>query len=100
MISYGLRFTPTAMTIFTKLHPDIKKRIRLALKEIVASPYTGKELQAELIGYRTCKTARYRVIYRVNEPEECIDVIYIGHRRDVYEQLRSLLHGPFSDPKD
>jgi mRNA-degrading endonuclease RelE of RelBE toxin-antitoxin system len=34
---------------------------------------------------------RYRIIYRVNEEEFCIEVYHVGHRRDVYQTLRSLL---------
>jgi mRNA-degrading endonuclease RelE of RelBE toxin-antitoxin system len=34
---------------------------------------------------------RYRIIYRVNEEDSCIEVYHVGRRRDVYQTLRSLL---------
>ena len=94
MNDFSLRFTPTAMALFTKLHPEIKKLIKRALKGIVTSPYSGNELQAELSGYHSFRIKRYRIIYRVNEMENYIDVIHVGHRREIYEQLRSMLQIP------
>lgn len=94
MRNFGLRMTPTAMGLQANLHPDIKKSIRVALKEIVMAPYSGKALQAELDRYSSYRTRRYRIIYRVNESEQYIEVIHIGHRRDVYAHLRSILQIP------
>jgi mRNA interferase RelE/StbE len=44
----------------------------------------------ELDGYYSYRVRRYRIIYRVNEDESSIEVYHVGHRRDVYETLRSL----------
>ena len=51
----------------------------------------GTELTGELDGYRSYRVRRYRIIYRVNEEDSCLEVYYVGHRRDVYQTLRSLL---------
>ena len=51
----------------------------------------GTELTGELDGFRSYRIKRYRIIYRVNEEESCLEVYHVGHRRDVYETLRSLL---------
>jgi hypothetical protein len=34
---------------------------------------------------------RYRIIYRLNEEERALDIYHVGHRRDIYESLRTLL---------
>ncbi|TLY45492.1 MAG: hypothetical protein E6K59_04050 [Nitrospirae bacterium] len=33
----------------------------------------------------------YRVIFRSNDDESTVDVVYVGPRRSVYEELRTLL---------
>lgn len=66
-----------------------KKLIRSAIDRLRENPLGGSELSAELKGYRSYKVRRYRVVYRVSE--SFLEVYHIGHRRDVYETLRSLL---------
>ena len=91
MDSYRLRLTPEAKRLFTRFHPEVKQLIKSAFKEIVANPYSGKELHSDLMGWRSFRTRRYRIIYRVNTRDNFIDVIYIGHRRSVYVELKSLI---------
>ncbi|HEU4343622.1 MAG TPA: type II toxin-antitoxin system RelE/ParE family toxin, partial [Candidatus Binatia bacterium] len=55
------------------------------------NPAIGTELTGELEGYRSYKVRRYRIIYRISEDQSCLEIYHVGHRRDVYETLRSLL---------
>jgi len=86
-----IRFTPESAKLISKLHPDNKKMIKSALKELQRNIHLGDELQEELSGFKSYKIKRYRIIYRYNEDEKSIDVYYVGHRSDVYEQFRELL---------
>ena len=86
-----VRFTPEAARLLSRLHPESKKLIKAALNELRKNPYLGDDLQQELSGFKSYKTKRYRVLYDINEEEGVIQVYYIGHRRDVYEQFRDLL---------
>ncbi len=92
MIDYKIRFTPVAAGFLSKIHPDNKKRIKEVLKDIKDKPYAGYDLQDELYGFKAFKSNRYRLIYKINDENKYIEVYYIGHRRDVYEQFRSLLN--------
>jgi mRNA interferase RelE/StbE len=87
-----LKFTPEAARLLAKLHPEAKKLIKSGLDELRQSPYLGDDLQQELSGFKSYKIKRYRVLYVVDEEEEVIQVYYVGHRRDVYEQFRDLLN--------
>jgi mRNA interferase RelE/StbE len=91
MKDYKIRFTPEAARLLSKLHPESKRLIKAALQELRQSPYSGDELQQELSGFKSYKTKRYRILYDVNEEEKVLQIYYIGHRRDVYEQFRVLL---------
>jgi mRNA interferase RelE/StbE len=66
------------------LHPDLKRRVRAALNDIVADPATGKPLRDDLAGLRSCRIGRVRIVYRVTTTT--IEVVALGPRRTVYEE--------------
>jgi len=92
MIKWDIKLTPEVSRLLSKLHPENKKLIKNALKEIINSPYSGAALQGELSGFRSFKPKRYRIIYKISEENRRIEIYHIGHRRDVYEQFRDLLN--------
>ena len=92
MISLKIRFTPEAAGLFSKLHPENKKLIKFALNELRQSPHSGQDLQEELSGFKSYRMKRYRILYKVNDEENIIEVYYIGHRKDIYEEFRRLLN--------
>ncbi len=91
MKNLRFKFTPEAARLLAKLHPESKKLIKAALNELRQNPHLGDDLQQELSGFKSYKIKRYRILYGINEEEGVIQVYYVGHRRDVYEQLRDLL---------
>ena len=92
MIDFKIRFTPEAARLFSKLHPENKKLIKFALNELRQSPYSGHDLQEELSGFKSYRMKRYRILYKLNDEEDVIEVYYIGHRKDIYEEFRRLLN--------
>ena len=92
MKNIRLKFTLEAARLLAKLHPETKKLIKASLEELPQNPYLGDDLQQELSGFKSYKIKRYRVLYDINEEEEVIQVYYVGHRRDVYEQFKDLLN--------
>jgi len=92
-MAFRARYTPEASAIIKKLHPTIKVAVRAAITEIVKDPLDGRELQLELKGFRSLRVGRHRIIYRINEEETCVEIHYVGPRRDVYESVRDLLSG-------
>ena len=99
MKSFKIRFTPEAVRLLSKLHPENKKLIKEGLKKIIESPHEGSEMQEELFGFKSYKMKRYRILYQINEEENTVDVYYIGHRRDVYDQFRALLNELHNEPR-
>ncbi len=92
MKSSKIRFTPEAARLFSKLHPENKKLIKSALQELRQAPYSGQDLQEEMSGFKSFKSKRYRIVYKVNEEEHSVEVYFIGHRKDIYEQFKRLLN--------
>ncbi len=91
MSQLAARYTPECARLIAKLPPEIKQLVRSSVDSLRAKPTVGTELAGELDGYRSYRARRYRIIYRVNEGESCIEIYHVGPRRDVYETLRSLL---------
>ena len=90
----AVRFTPEAARLLSRLHPEIKRTIRAAIRELIKHPLLGDDLQDELTGFKSYKPRRYRIIYKLQEEKNTIDVYFVGHRRDVYEQFMRLLRKP------
>ena len=91
MKRFGMRYTPEASRLLSKLHPVNKKLLRAALEDLRNNPYAGSDLQEELYGYKSFKLKRYRVLSNINEEKHTIQIFHIGHRKDVYEQFHRLL---------
>ena len=87
-----VRFTPEVAELLSRFHPENKKLIKAAIKELPQDPCSGGDLQEELSGFKSYKSKRYRILYRLNEEENAVEIYYVGHRRDVYDQFRLLLN--------
>ncbi len=91
MKNWRIKFTPEAARILSKFHPENKKRNKEALKELYRDPHLGDDLQEELSDFKSYKSKRYLILYKINEDENAVQVHYIGHRKDVYKQFKLLL---------
>ena len=91
MKKFGMKFTEETVRILSKLHPKNKKLIKQALAELGENPYAGNDLQEEFYGFKSFKLKRFRVLCKINEEDNTIQIYHIGHRKDVYEQFHRLL---------
>ena len=86
-MSYQVKLTIHASSVAKRLSPEIKKAAKEALKQLAENPELGKELQAELAGFRSYRFTRYRIVYKVAPEKKVIVVWAVGHRRDIYENF-------------
>lgn len=91
MKGYRARYTTEAAERIRKLHPQVKREIKRGIKELLLAPLAGHALQFELAGLRSYRIRTYRIIYRIHDDEACLDIVFVGPRRNVYEELRTLL---------
>jgi mRNA-degrading endonuclease RelE of RelBE toxin-antitoxin system len=87
-----LRVPPKVRELIRRSHPDLKRKIRFALAEILDDPSVDKQLQRELKGYQSLPVGRYRIIYRAVDLG--IDVIALGPRSTIYREIV-----PETDPR-
>ena len=86
-----VNYTPTAAKAIRKLDPGTRAQVRAAIERLAEDPTRGKPLQLTLKGLRSWRTSDWRIVYRVAEAQIEILIVAVGHRRDVYDQIRERL---------
>ena len=85
IMEYGLRIPDDIVALIRGLHPILKRRVRSALTQICRNPYDAKALKEELIGLRSFRIKRFRIIYKVSSKREII-IVALGPRKYIYEE--------------
>ncbi len=71
------------------LPKTMRKRIADAIiARLAVDPVSyGKPLRGSLKGHRRMRVGDYRVIYRIEVDAQCIHIVAIAHRKDIYEDF-------------
>jgi mRNA interferase RelE/StbE len=92
-------FPPRVADIVRRLAPDLKCSVKQAVRALTAAaPDLGEPLQRELEGLRRYRVRRFRIVYRVDRPRRILQVLAVGHRRAVYEDLAAELQRAEREP--
>ncbi len=85
MANYIIALSKKAQKQLDKLSDNIAKPIFEAITSLQENPRPQgyKKLKGKL-GYRI-RVGNYRIIYEVIDHELIIDIIALGHRKDIYE---------------
>ena len=78
-----LKTTVAVRDLISRMHPDLKRKVRSALTDILDDPGCGKPLKGELTGLWSLRVARHRIIYRPDVAGA--EIVAIGPRHTVYE---------------
>jgi mRNA interferase RelE/StbE len=87
MASYTIEWKRSAVKELRALPGDAVNRVLQAVEQLAANPYPAgvrKLVGAERI-YRI-REGNYRIIYTVTAAALLIEVIRVGHRKDVYDR--------------
>ena len=93
----ALRLAPDVRQAIRSLHPELKRRVRDALNELLTAPAAGKMLTGELSGWRSLRVGRIRIIYR--EKGAVIEVAAMGPRVSIYVDAAARLRRRASPPQ-
>jgi len=87
-VTYEVRFTGPARRALQGIPPRIVPAIiEFAFGDLSREPYrVGKPLERELAGVFGARRGPYRLLYRIDEEANRVDVVHIDHRADVYRQ--------------
>ena len=89
MIRYQIEMPRVLRDLIRHLPPELKAKVKDALRSVSDDPYRAKELSDELVGLRSYRVARFRVIYRVRG--STVQIIALGPRADIYERAAAEL---------
>jgi mRNA interferase RelE/StbE len=69
------------------LPKTVRDRIRRAIESrLTADPVSlGKPLRYSFLGHRRIRVGDYRIVYRVDPKAKLVTIVFIKHRKDVYE---------------
>ena len=90
-MSYKLLYSETARKQIRKLHPQIKPVIKSKIEKLQENPFSGKWLERELSGYLSMRAKRFRVIYKIRDNDQTVEIHYVGHRKDIYELFKEAI---------
>ena len=89
MIRYRIEIPRALRDLIRHLPPELKARVKAALRSIAADPHRAKELTDELAGMRSYRIGRSRVIYRI--VGSMVQIVALGPRADIYERAAAEL---------
>ena len=84
---YNIELSAPASKFLERLQTKNKSicdRIENAIDSLQAEPLKGKKLTGELSYMRALRVGDYRVLYTVIASRVIIQIIKIGHRREIY----------------
>jgi len=88
-LSFRVFLHPKAAKSLKKLQESIGERIRNGLKELETSPEMGDQLKPS--NFWRLRIGDYRAIYEIDRRRGRIVVLYVGHRKNVYDDFSRLL---------
>jgi mRNA-degrading endonuclease RelE of RelBE toxin-antitoxin system len=89
MIRYRIEMPRVLRNLMHHLPPELKAKVKAALRSISDDPYRAKELRDELADLRSYRVARSRVICRV--VGSMVQIVALGPRADIYERAAAEL---------
>jgi mRNA interferase RelE/StbE len=90
---YKLRIPADIAAVIRHMHPQLKQKIRAALRIIQNEPKVGKGLKEELAGLRSFRVNRFRIVYQIvnDAPQGVLEIAAIGPRPAIYEETLRLI---------
>jgi mRNA interferase RelE/StbE len=88
---YKLLVPDNIAELIRTMHPHLKKKVKASLKIILSDPMSGKALKDELLGLRSFRVSKFRIIYRLSKKKQ-IEIVAVGPRERIYEETFRLLN--------
>ena len=77
-----------AKELLGKIDQQNRERIRKEISELEKTPQKGKHLH--YCNFWSLRIGEYRAIYEIKKQENSIIVLFVGHRKNVYEDFTKL----------
>ncbi len=90
-MSYQLLYSETSRKQIRKLNPQIKPVVKSKTEKLRQNPFSGKWLEKELSGYLSMRAKRFRVIYKIRDNDQTVEIHSVSHRKDIYELFKEAI---------
>jgi mRNA interferase RelE/StbE len=80
----SLKVPTEVRNVIRRLHPELERKLRAALADILDDPTCGKALKEELEGYWSLRLGRSRIIYRLGVGAG--EIVAVGPRESIHEE--------------
>ena len=67
------------------------EEVKSKIEELQENPFAGKCLEKELSGYLSIQAKRFRIIYKIRNNDQSVEIHHVGHRKDIYELFRGAI---------
>ncbi len=88
-MGYEILLHPKAHSALEKLDSSLYEQIANKIRELRNNPDLGTHLK--YTKFWRLKIRDYRVIYEIQEAEKKVIILYIGHRKNVYDRFSKLI---------
>lgn len=88
-MTFSVLLTPRAAKSLRKFQRTVGPRIGEALRILEQSPETGEQLKPSR--FWKMRVGDYRVIYELDRPSNRVIVLFVGHRKNVYDEFSRLV---------
>ena len=80
----SLKVPTEVRNVIRRLHPELKRKLRAALADILDDPTCGTAFKEELEGYWSLRLGRSRIIYRLGVG--AVEIVAVGPRESIHEE--------------
>jgi mRNA interferase RelE/StbE len=90
-VAFAVLLHKKAVKELEKLGEDLRTRIKERLRELENNPESvGKALR--LSDFWSLRIGDYRAIFEIDRAKKQVIVLYLGHRKKVYDDFSKLLY--------
>ncbi|UCE14105.1 MAG: type II toxin-antitoxin system RelE/ParE family toxin [Candidatus Heimdallarchaeota archaeon] len=88
-MTYQILLHPKADGALKKLENKTRNLVKKKIRELSNSPEIGERLLGTT--FLKLRAGNYRIIYEIETKPDRIIILYIGHRKHVYDEFQRLL---------
>ena len=88
-MTFDVLLTPKAARSLRKLDRSVGPRIAESLKVLERSPESGEQLKPSR--FWKIRVGDYRVVYEIDKASNHVIVLFVGHRKNVYDEISRLV---------
>jgi len=87
-MNYKILLHPKANAFLENIETILKERIKKKLYVLSSNPEKGKKLKHS--DFWRLRIGEYRAIYEIEHANNQVIVLFIGHRKDIYDDFTRL----------